>query len=213
MSSILDEHVSRYILEHSLRELPILKALREEALSQNLPSMSLLPESAQFLSLLVKISRARDILEIGTFIGYSTLSMALALPPAEGSIITCDISDSCQAIANRYWEKTGVSHKIHFKLGPAAETLDSLQQSFDLIFIDADKQNYISYYEKSLNLLKTGGFLVIDNILRQGKVADLSVTDPNIEAIRRFNEHVFKDNRVSISLIPVGDGLFLISKT
>ncbi len=209
--------VHQYLMEHSSRELPIFKALREEIAPRNLPDMCLAPEAAQLLGLLVSLISARNILEIGTFIGYSTLSMALALPKGEGKIIACDSSKPWTDLAQEYWKKAGVEDKIELRLGLALDTLSALledknQVPFDLIFIDADKLNYLEYYEKALTLLRPGGLIVIDNVLRQGTVADPLVTDRGTEVTRQLNKHIFEDERVLISLVPIADGLFLAQK-
>lgn len=209
--------VNQYMIEHSLREHPLLTQLREEVAPRNLPDMCLTPEAAQLLALLVSVMQARRILEIGTFIGYSTLSMAMALPKNEGHIIACDTSKPWTDIAKSYWEKAGVADKIELRLGLALDSLNTLLNEkplkpFDLIFIDADKFNYMEYYEKSLSLLRPGGLIVIDNVLRQGTVADPLVTDRGTEVTRLLNKHIFKDDRVSISLVPIADGLFLAQK-
>jgi len=209
--------VHQYLLEHSLREDPLLESLRQEIAPRNLPDMCLAPESAQLLALLVSITGARRILEIGTFIGYSSLSMALALPENEGHIIACDASKPWTDIAQEYWKKAGVQNKIELRLGLAIDTLAALSQEkpfhpFDLIFIDADKPSYMEYYERSVALLKTGGLIVIDNVLRQGTVADPLVSDSGTQMTRRLNKKIFEDERVNISLVPIGDGLFLIQK-
>lgn len=209
--------VHRYLLEHSLREHPLLTELRAEIAPRNIPDMCLSPEAAQLLALLVSLTGARRILEIGTFIGYSSLTMALALPKNEGHIIACDTSKPWTDIAKTYWERAEVQDKIELRLGAAMESLTALQQEkpfkpFDLIFIDADKPNYIEYYEKALSLLRQGGLLVIDNVLRQGTVCDPLVTDRGTEVTRELNQRIFLDERVIISLVPIADGLFLIQK-
>lgn len=208
--------VHQYMMNHSLREHSLLKALREEISPRNLPDMCLAPEAAQLLALLVSLTGARRILEIGTFIGYSTLSMAMALP-ADGKIIACDSSKPWTDIAQDYWRQAGVTDKIELKLGAALDSLTELLNEnplplFDLIFIDADKLNYLDYYEKTLSLLRPGGLIVIDNVLRQGTVADSLVTDRGTEVTRQLNRRIFEDPRVDISLVPIGDGLFLARK-
>ncbi len=209
--------VHQYLIQHSLREHSLLKALREEIAPRHLPSMCLAPEAAQLLALLVSIMSARRILEVGTFIGYSTLSMAMALPKNEGHIIACDASQPWTDLAKEYWEKAGVAHKIELRLGQALDTLSALLEDknalpFDLILIDADKQNYLEYYEKALALLRPGGLIVIDNVLRQGTVADPLITDSGTKVTRLLNQKIFEDQRVLISLVPIADGLFLAQK-
>lgn len=208
--------VHQYMMDHSSREHPLLKELREEIAPRNLPDMCLAPEAAQLVGLLVSLMSARRILEIGTFIGYSTLSMAMAMP-ADGKIIACDSSKPWTDLAQEYWKKAGVADKIDLRLGLAMDSLTALledknQQPFDLIFIDADKLNYLEYYEKALALLRPGGLIVIDNVLRQGTVADPLVTDKGTEVTRQLNKRIFEDERVLISLVPIADGLFLAQK-
>lgn len=205
----------QYMIQHSLREPEILKELRGEIGPRNLPDMCLAPEATQMLTLLVSLIGAQRILEIGTFIGYSTLAMALVLSE-KGEIISCDTSKPWTDIAKTYWERAGVSHKIELRLGWALDSLSALQEEavtpFDLVFIDADKFNYLDYYEKSLAMLRPGGLMVIDNVLRQGTVADPLVTDRGTEVTRLLNKRIFADERVSISLVPIADGLFLVQK-
>ncbi len=204
-----------YMIKHSLREPELWKELRAEVAPRNLPDMCLAPEAAQMLAMLVSLTGARHILEIGTFIGYSAMAMATALPE-DGKIIACDTSKPWTDIARSYWERAGIAHKIELRLGQALDTLDALKEEkikpFDLIFIDADKFNYLEYYEKSLALLRTGGLMVIDNVLRQGTVADPLVTDRGTEITRLLNQRIFLDERVTISLVPIADGLFLVQK-
>lgn len=204
-----------YILKSSLQEMDILQKLREETDAMRLPAlmktMLSSPEESQFIALLLKMTRAKKILEIGTFTGYTTLWMAMSIP-SDGKIITCDISDRFAGIGERYWKEAGVLEKIDLKIGPALSTIDELLEhgqegTFDFIFIDADKENYINYYEKALQLVRTGGIIGIDNVLRTG---DITVIDPEYqEIIRQLNEFVHKDERVSISMLPIGDGLTL----
>jgi predicted O-methyltransferase YrrM len=208
--------VHQYMMDNSSREHPLLKALREEIAPRNLPDMCLAPEAAQLVALLVSLISARRILEIGTFIGYSTLSMAMVLPE-DGKIIACDSSKPWTDLAQEYWKKAGVADKIELRLGLAMDSLTALledenQQPFDLVFIDADKLNYLEYYEKTLALLRPGGLIVIDNVLRQGTVADPLVTDKGTEVTRQLNQRIFEDERVLISLVPIADGLFLAQK-
>lgn len=209
--------VHQYMIRHSLREHSLLQELREEIAPRNLPDMCLAPEAAQLLALLVSVMSARRILEIGTFIGYSTLSMAMALPKNEGQIIACDTSKPWTDIAQNYWKKAGVADKIELKLGSALDSLNALLDEqpfkpFDLILIDADKLNYLEYYEKALALLRPGGLIVIDNVLRQGTVSDPLVTDKGTEVTRQLNQRIYEDKRVIISLVPIADGLFLAQK-
>ena len=162
---------------------------------------------------LIRLMSAKRTLEIGTFTGYSALSVALALPE-DGEIVACDISKEWTSIGKQKWEQAGVSHKIDLKLGPAVDTLDTLLQegqqgSFDFAFIDADKANYPAYYEKCLKLVRKGGVIAIDNVLWGGSVIDSKRNDEDTKAIRELNDFIINDERVSISMVPIGDGLTL----
>lgn len=208
--------LASYIRNVSLREPPILKRLREETAQLSEARMQISAEQGQFMQMLVQLLGAVNTLEIGVFTGYSSLCTALALP-AEGKIVACDINKGWTSIASRYWAEAGVAQKIDLRLAPAAQTLDGLiaegrQGSFDFAFIDADKQNYGAYYERALLLLRRGGIVALDNVLWHGSVADASVQDEATEAIRRVNEALHQDERVSISMLPVGDGLTLAMK-
>lgn len=206
-----------YVLDVSLREPKILVELREETTKLRHQIMQISPDQAQFMMLLLRTTGAKNILEIGSFTGYSSTAMAIALPE-DGHITACDVSKEWTDIAKRYWEKAGVSHKVTLHLRPANDTLDELismgkENSFDFIFIDADKANQDSYYEKSLRLLKTNGIILIDNVLWFGAVIDSKKnTDEDTLAIRAVNTKLKDDPRVDISLIGIGDGLFLVRK-
>ena len=210
----LTPELYRYLQAVSLREASILKELREETLPLKYAEMQTSPEQGQFIQLLIRLMDARYVLELGVFTGYSALCMALALPE-DGKIIACDISEEWTNIARRYWKKAGVEHKIDLHLGPALETLEKLPASrpFDLIFLDADKINYELYYERSLALLRSGGLLLVDNTLWEGKVVDPDIVEPSTNAIQRLNLKLLKDERVDISLLPIGDGLTLVRKS
>jgi caffeoyl-CoA O-methyltransferase len=193
-----------------------LAELREE--TSQLPSagMQVSPEQGQFMRLLAELIGARRALEVGVFTGYSSISVALALPP-DGELIACDVSAEYTDIARRYWRRAGVEQRIGLKLGPALATLDELlakgqAESFDFAFIDADKENYLAYYERALQLLRRGGLLAVDNVLWGGSVADPANQKPSTQAIRALNERLHGDERVSISLVPIRDGLFLARK-
>jgi caffeoyl-CoA O-methyltransferase len=178
--------------------------------------MQIGPEQGQFMALLVELIGARRTLEVGTFTGYSALAVALALPP-EGRVTACDVSEEYTRVARRYWAKAAVEHKIELKLGPALDTLGGLLAagaagSFDFAFIDADKNNYDGYYEQALQLLRPGGLIAIDNVLWGGDVVNPEKRDPDTTAIRALNEKLNADERVSISLLPIGDGLTLARK-
>ncbi|MBD3881851.1 class I SAM-dependent methyltransferase [Phormidium tenue FACHB-886] len=205
-----------YLLSVSLREPPLLQQLRQETASHPLSQMQIAPEQGQFMALLVQLIGARKTLEIGVFTGYSSLAVALALPP-DGKIVACDVSDEYTAIAQRYWQLAGVAHKVDLQIGPALETLDRLlsdgqANTFDFAFIDADKSNYEQYYERSLELVRQAGLIVIDNVLWSGRVADPTVADNRTEKIRHLNRKLHQDERIHLSLLAIGDGLTLAMK-
>ena len=208
--------VHDYILAASLREPDILRRLRAETSALRRAYMQIAPEQGQFLGLLVELIGARQAIEIGTFTGYSALSIALRLPP-DGRLIACDISEEWTAIGRRYWEEAGVSDRIELRIAPGLETLDALIAEggagrFDFIFIDADKDAYDAYYERALILLRQGGLIAADNVLWHGKVADPDNDEAATVAIRAFNEMVHGDERVSLSLVPMTDGILLARK-
>jgi caffeoyl-CoA O-methyltransferase len=210
----VDDRLYDYLVSVSVREPELLKQLRQETLQMGgIARMQISPEQGQFMALLVELTGARRMLEVGTFTGYSALACAMALPP-DGEIIACDVSKEWTAIAQRYWQEGGVSDKIHLRLGPAAETLKHLLQdgegnTFDMMFIDADKAGYDTYYELGLRLVRPGGLILIDNVLWHGSVADPADQDEDTRAIRALNQKLHTDNRVTLSMLPVGDGLTL----
>jgi len=213
---IVNEEVFKYIQSVSLRESDLLSKLREE--TEKLPEsvMQISPLQGQFMSLILKSIRAEKALELGVFTGYSSLCIAMALPD-DGKLIACDISEEWTAIARRYWKAANVDHKVDLKLAPAVVTLDELlqegqQNSFDFAFIDADKENYEIYYEKTLALMRPGGMIMVDNVLWKRHVFDPKNMDVETQFIREFNQNRKFDKRVEISLIPVGDGITLIRK-
>ena len=212
----LNEKVYDYLLGHSLRESAACQQLREETKSMKMGMMQVSPEQGQFMSLLVELIDARKAVEVGTFTGYSALCVAQALP-ADGTLVCCDVSDEWTAVGKKYWEQAGVSDRISLRIGPAIDTLTAMRDAgeegtFDFGFIDADKANYQFYYEHVLALLRTGGLLLIDNVLWGGSVANPDKTDEDTEAIRALNTFVHHDDRVSLSMLPVGDGLTLALK-
>lgn len=210
----VDDRLYDYLLDNSLREADILRQLREEtAKLGRIKQMQISPEQGQFMALLAELTGAQRLLEVGTFTGYSALACALAMPP-DAEIIACDVSEEWTNIAKRYWQEAGVSEKITLKLGPAAQTLKGLldagkANTFDLMFIDADKSGYDTYYELGLKLVRPGGLILIDNVLWGGDVADPAVKDEDTEAIRALNKKLATDNRIGLSMLPVGDGLSL----
>lgn len=203
-----------YMLDISLREHPVMQALREETAKLPLANMQVSPEQAQFMQFLLRLINARKVLELGTFTGYSALAMALALPE-DGQLITCDINAEWTAKAFPFWREAKQDKKIELRLGPALNSLqDLLKQgyahSFDFIFIDADKTNYLNYYELALQLVSPQGLIAIDNIFWDGKVIDEQETGGQVREIRRLNEFLKQDSRVHVSLLAIADGLFLV---
>jgi len=212
----LDDRLYDYLLSASLRETEVQTELRAKTAEHPQARMQISPEQGQFMALLVQLMGARKTLEIGVFTGYSALTVAMALPD-DGRIVACDVNEKDCAIACPYWEKAKVMHKIDLRIAPALDTLDQLidngeSGSFDFSFIDADKSNYDNYYEKSLQLVRVGGIIAIDNTLWYGRVADPEVQDKRTQRIRALNEKVRDDERVTMSLLPVGDGLLLAMK-
>lgn len=209
----LSDDLYDYLLGVSLRETATQRALRERTSSHPYANMQIAPEQGQFMAMLVKVTAARNVLEIGTFTGYSALSMALALP--EGGCVTCcDISEEWTGIGRQYWREAGVEQSIDLRLGPALETLDNLLStrginSYDMAFIDADKSNYSNYYERCLQLVRPNGLILFDNTLWSGHVADQSIADEDTVALRELNRALHADARIDLSLLPLGDGLTL----
>ena len=214
----LDASLYDYYQAIAFREPEILKELRQATSQLPMANMQIAPEQGQFMALLVRLTGARKILEIGVFTGYSSLAFALALAlPPQGRILGCEISAEYAAIARQFWQKAGVSEKIDVLLGPAVTSLEQLlangeQESFDLAFIDANKSDYDQYYELSLQLVRPGGLILIDNVLWYGKVADETVQDKATQSIRHLNAKLHQDPRISLCLVPIGDGLTLALK-
>jgi len=205
---LIDDKIYNYILDNSLRDLPILEKLRDETGKMPNGRMQISPDQGQFMALLVRLVEAKRIVEVGTFTGYSCLVMALALPD-NGQIVTCDISEEFTGIACSFWQEAGVADKIELRIGLAEETLnDALNNGV----IDADKENYKVYYEKCLKLLRPGGLILIDNVLWSGRPANPEEAGADTVAIREFNVAVHKDDRVDLSMLSVGDGLTLAHK-
>ncbi len=212
----LPDQLHDYILDNSLKELPILAELRKETQDHKQARMQISPDQGQLIALLIRLMSARRVLEIGVFTGYSSLTIALALP-MDGRLVACDISEEYTSIAKRYWRLAGVQEKIDLRIAPALQTLDSLLESgqaetFDFAFVDADKANYSNYYDRALKLLRPGGLMAIDNVLWSGRVADMQSTDKIVQTMRIFNEKVAQDDRVQVSLLPLGDGITLALK-
>lgn len=211
----LDDQLYQYLLEHSLREHPVLAELRDANRSHPRANMQIAPEQGQFMAMLIKLLGARRTLEIGVFTGYSTLAVALALPD-DGHVVACDSDAGYTETARRYWERAGVAHKVDLRLAPAQQTLDALVAegqagTFDFAFIDADKGNYDVYYEHCLQLLHPGGLIVIDNVLWSGSVAR-DGADAETRALQRLNDKLHTDERIDLCLLPLSDGLTLARK-
>jgi caffeoyl-CoA O-methyltransferase len=212
----LTPEVHRYMLEHSLREPALLARLRAVTQGMQGAQMQISPEQGQLLQVLVRILGARRCIEIGTYTGYSSLAVALALP-GDGQLVACDISVEWTQVARQFWREAGVDARIDLRLQPALRTLEELladghASAFDFAFIDADKGNYVAYYERVLALVRPGGVICVDNTLWSGNVARPEVNDADTNAIRAFNDHVHRDERVDLSLVPIGDGLTVLRK-
>jgi predicted O-methyltransferase YrrM len=215
-STGLDPALHRYILETSVREDELLRELREETAKLENARMQIGPEQGQFMALLAQAIGARAYLEVGVFTGYSSIAVGCALA-GDKRIVACDISEEYTAVARRYWARAGLTSKIDLRLGPALETLDALlaggeTSAFDLAFIDADKVNVDGYYERALRLIRTGGLVLVDNVLWHGDVADPSINDEDTQALRALNEKIGKDERVDCSLLAICDGLMVARK-
>ena len=214
--TVITDDLAAYLRSVTLREPESLKRLREETEDHPQASLQISPEQGQFLQLLARIAGARKALEIGVFMGYSSTWVALALPPG-GQLVACDRNAEYADRARRTWQEAGVDDRIELHLAPALETLDRLidtghAESFDFAFIDADKINYENYYERTLALLRPGGVLAADNVLRRGLVADPDNHEADTEAIRAFNRRLHADARVALAIVPLGDGLTVACK-
>lgn len=208
--------LAAYVSEVTLREPEILRRLRDETAGHPEASCQISAEQGQFLALLVRLLGARRAIEVGVFTGYSSLSVALALPP-NGRVVACDISDEYTSVARRYWKEAGVEHMIDLHIAPGLQTLDSLiaggqAGAYDFVFIDADKTGYQAYYDRALVLIRSGGIIAIDNVLWHGRVIDPSVNDADTLAIRELNRNLHADQRVWLSMVTMGDGLTLAMK-
>lgn len=212
----LTEPLAEYLRSVAVREPDILVQLREETQGMEKAIMQITPEQGAFMTMLVQLIGARRTIEIGVYTGYSSLAVALALPE-DGEIIACDVNQAWTDVARRYSQAAGVAHKIDLRLAPAIETLEALLAeghagAFDFVFIDADKSNYDGYYERGLELLRPGGLIGIDNVLWFGRVVEPTRRDEQTEAIRAINRKVHGDTRVSVCMLPIGDGLTLARK-
>jgi predicted O-methyltransferase YrrM len=213
---IFTPDIYRYYQSQTLKPHSVLEALRSATLALPSAALQICPEQGVFLQFLIRLLRPKKLLELGTFTGYSALAMALALEEG-ASLITCDIDVRATQMAMQYWQEAGVQAKIDLRIGKAIETLQQFiaeghGETFDFIFIDADKQNYMAYYEQSLALIRPGGIMIIDNVLWYGRVADPGDQHPSTVAIRALNSHIYQDERIYFSMIPIGDGLTLITK-
>lgn len=211
----LDDTLYQYLLDHSLREHPEQTALREATAKHPQGGMQISPEQGQFMTLLIKLIGARRTIEVGAFTGYSALTVALALP-AGGRILACDISAEYTSIGKPYWQRAGVADKIELVLAPALQTLDARIASgdanrYDFAFIDADKTGYDAYYERCLQLVRQGGLIAFDNTLWGGDVAR-PARDDDTRALQALNDKLYRDQRIDIALLPIGDGLTLARK-
>lgn len=208
--------LAEYLFAVTNREPEALRLAREASEDHPSASMQSSAEQCQLLHLIARIAQAKKTLEVGVFLGYSSTWVALALP-AGGKVVACDISEEYTSQARQLWRAAGVEDRIDLRLGPALDSLDRMiasgeSSTFDMAFIDADKRNYANYYERALRLLRTGGVIVADNVLWDGKVADAAVNDEDTEAMRAFNKKLHDDSRVAISMIPLGDGLTVACK-
>ncbi len=214
-STFVDPAIQEYIIANVVREHPILQELREETSRHPHARMAIGPEQGSLMQLLARAIGARRYLEIGVFTGYSSLAMALALPE-NGYILACDVSEEYTTVARRYWKAAGVAGKIDLRIGPALETLAALSEAgvepFDLAFIDADKANVDAYYEKALELVRPGGFVLVDNVLWDGAVLDPDSSDVQTRALRALSRKAGRDERVDAALVPVCDGLLIALK-
>jgi predicted O-methyltransferase YrrM len=215
-TSTLDADVYEYLLNVSSREPQVLARLRAATAPRPEAEMQISPEQGQFMGLLAKLIGARRCIEIGTYTGYSALAVALALPP-DGKLIACDVSDEFTRVGRPFWREAGVDGRIDLRLQPALKTLDELlaqgeQNKFDFAFVDADKPNYINYYEKLLLLIRPGGLICADNTLAVSGEPIVRQNRPTANALRAFNEHVHNDERVDISMLPLGEGVTLLRK-
>jgi caffeoyl-CoA O-methyltransferase len=212
MAFIVDERVEQYALEHSTPVEPLFERLADETREKSdAPQMMVGALEGRFLEFLVRIKGAKNVLELGTFTGWSSISMARGLPEG-GRITTCDVEEETTAIARRYAEEAGVVDRIDYRLGPGLETLETLDGPFDLVFIDADKPNYVNYYEAVLPKLAGDGLIVADNVLWSGRVIEEDPQAEDTPEIKAFNDHVMSDDRVECVMLTVRDGMTLIRR-
>ena len=214
-NELLADGVEQYIVDTTVRENPVLAELHAETATMPGAGMQIGSDQGQFMGLLARAIGAKRYLEIGVFTGYSSLAMALALPD-DGRVVACDVSEEYTSVAKRYWQKAGVAKKMDLRLGPAVGTLDKMiadkVEPFDIAFIDADKSNYDAYYERCLQLVRTGGLILCDNMLWSGRVVDKNEHDEDTDALRALNAKAGKDERVDVALLSVGDGILIARK-
>jgi predicted O-methyltransferase YrrM len=212
----LSDELHAYLLEVGVREPEVLRRLRQETAALPQHDMQIAPEQGAFMALLVRLIGARRCIEVGTFTGYSSTAVALALP-ADGSLLCCDVSTEWTDVARRYWADAGVAEKIELRLGPATATLDALiaaghRASFDFAFVDADKPGYDAYYDRLLELVRPGGVIAFDNVLYGGDVLEAGPTEGGLKVIQELNRRLVGDDRIDISMLPIADGLTLVRK-
>lgn len=212
----VDDDLHQYVQSVSLREPDLLIKQREEVNRLSMSAMQTPPEETQFIAWLVQLTGAKRIIEVGVFAGYTTLWMAMALPE-DGHILACDVDEDWTSIGRKYWQEAGVDHKIELRLAPALDTLKNLLEEkrynfYDLIYIDADKENYIKYYEHALKLVRPGGLIAIDNVLWGGSVAKSTNQGDDARTLRALNARLYHDPRVTLSMLTIGDGLTLLIK-
>ncbi len=217
----LTEEMHAYLLRVGVREPDVLRRLRERTASLPEHNMQIAPEQGAFMAMLAQLTGARRCLELGTFTGYSSLAVALALPP-DGRILCCDVSEEWTSVARHFWAEAGVADRVELRLGPALETLDALlvdgaRDSFDFAFVDADKTGYPAYYDRLIRLVRPGGVMLWDNVFQGGRVIDGQVIDDraddaNVRAIRELNKRLATDDRVDIVMLPIADGLTLLRR-
>ena len=209
----VSDALAAYVVEVGTREPDVLTRLREETAAIPQHGMQVAPEEGAFLAMLVELTGARRCIEVGTFTGYSSTAVALALPE-DGRLVCCDVSEEWTSVARRYWAEAGVAGKVDLRIGPAADTLDGLhadgeEATYDFAFVDADKAGYDGYYERLLRLVRPGGLIALDNTLWSGKVIEPDSDDKDTRAIRALNAKLAVDDRVSLSLVPIADGVTL----
>lgn len=208
----MNDTIQAYLVGVSVNETEAMTRLRAETAELPMAVMQIAPEQGAFMAWLARLMGARRAIEVGTFTGYSAMAVAGAMPD-DGHLLCCDVSEEYTAIARRYWAEAGLDSKIELRLGPAVETLAGLEPgTYDFAFIDADKPSYDAYYERCLVLLREGGVLAIDNVLWSGRVADPSDMEPSTVALRALNEKIGRDGRVHACIVPIGDGVTLVTK-